>query len=172
VGVATADLYPQFTLSGSLGRQGDTLGALGHSGNEFWSFGPSGSLPIFDARKRRFNIEIRNALQEQSLWTYELSVLTALSEVEDALVAWQGEKDRQKDLNDAVTANRHAVELANQLFTFGRTDFLSVLDAQRSLFAAEDIAAQSRRNLAANLITLYKALGGGWQLNDPNNVSP
>ena len=90
------------------------------------------------------------------------TVLTALQDVENALIAYAKEQEHGESLIAAVTANRKAVELSTQLYSQGQTDFLNVLNAQRSLYLAEDALVQSRRAMATDLIALYKALGGGW----------
>jgi NodT family efflux transporter outer membrane factor (OMF) lipoprotein len=164
VGSATADLFPRFSLTGSLGLQSSKFTNLFEWGSRFWSIGPSISWPIFDAGRIRGNIAVQNAREEQAVATYEQSVLTALQEVEDALVNYAKEESRRRTLADAADANRRAVDLANQLYAAGRTDFLSVLQAQRDLFASQDALIQSTRTVSTNLITLYKSLGGGWQV--------
>jgi outer membrane protein TolC len=93
-------------------------------------------------------------------------VLTALRDVEDALVAYGKEQARRKTLADAAQSNQRAVNLASDLYQAGRTDFLSVLQAQRDLFESQDALVQSDRVVTANLIALYKALGGGWQVTE------
>jgi outer membrane protein TolC len=119
--------------------------------------------PVFDAGRIRWNIEIQNALQEQSLIVYQKTVLTALQDVETALIAYSKEQERRQSLSAAVTSNRKAVDLAMQLYIAGRIDFLNVLNAQRSLYVSEDALVQSTRNQGTDLIALYKALGGGWE---------
>ena len=163
IGVATADLFPKFSLSGSFGYASNTLGSLTNWTNRFWFIGPMVSLPIFNAGKIRSNIEVQNALQEQALVTYQKTVLTALKDVESALVAYAKEQEHRKSLTEAVTHNRKAVELALKLYTAGRTDFLNVLNAQRSLYISEDALVQSISNVSTELVALYKALGGGWE---------
>jgi outer membrane protein TolC len=121
---------------------------------------------IFDAGRICWNIEIQRAVEEQTLLAYEQTVLTALRDVETALVVHAREQEHQRSLEEAVAENRRAVDLSMELYTSGQTDFLNVLTAQRSLYAAEDALAQSERDLAANLIFLYRALGGGWELVD------
>jgi outer membrane protein TolC len=110
----------------------------------------------------RANLELKEALQEEELLAYEQTVLGALREVENALVASTKEEEHRQTLVQAVTANRAAVDLATTLYSAGQTDFLAVLDAQRSLFASEDALAQSSRTVSTNLVALFKALGGGW----------
>ncbi len=93
---------------------------------------------------------------------YQKAILTALEEVENALSAHGRELRRQESLRASVAANRRALELATERYTSGLENFLGVLDAQRSVYAAEDQLVQSERNVAVALIALYKALGGGW----------
>jgi len=163
IGVATADLFPKFSLTGSFGYSGNTASSLTHWENRFWAFGPTVTWSIFDAGAIRWNIEVQNALQEQTLLTYQKTVLTALGDVETALVAYAKEQEHRMILSEAVTNNRKAVDLSLKLYTAGRTDFLNVLNAQRSLYLSEDALVQSVRNVSGNLIALYKALGGGWE---------
>ncbi len=164
IGVATADLFPRFFLTGSFGFSSNDLTRLGNlSNSKFWSFGPSVTWPVFAGGRIRANIEVQNALEEQALVTYQKTVLTALQDVETALVAYAKEQEHRKSLAAAVASNRQAVDLAMKLYVAGKTDFLNVLNAQRSLFVTEDALTQSTRTLGTNLIALYKALGGGWE---------
>lgn len=162
VGVATADLYPKFKLSGTIGFDALSIGNLFLSGSGTYGFGPSISLPIFAGGATRQNIEVQSALQEQYLIAYETAVLNALEEVENSLVAVAEEQSRRQSLLDATTAAKQADELAKTKYQAGLTDFSSVLDAERSLLSFEDELAQSEGKVTANLIRLYKALGGGW----------
>ncbi|HEX4792605.1 MAG TPA: TolC family protein, partial [Humisphaera sp.] len=130
----------------------------------FWSIGPSVSWRIFDAGQIRANIEVQNARQEQALIQYRQAVIQSLADVETALVAYDREQARQTLLRSAVEANRHAVDLAKQLNAAGLVDFLNVLASQLALYQSEDQLAQSDQAVATNLIALYKALGGGWEI--------
>jgi len=161
VGVATAELFPKISLSAGAGFQGSELAAWTQWYNRFWSIGPSVSWRAFDAGRLRADIEVQDALREQSLITYRQTVLTALQDVENALVASAKEQDRRQPLLDAVAANRKALDLAVQLYP-AQTDFLRVLDAQRALYSSQDALVQSNRAVSTNLVALYKALGGGW----------
>lgn len=163
VGVATADLFPKFTLTGSLGFEASKLADMGNLNNRFWSFGPAMSWALFDAGRIASNIEVQKALTEQSVLTYQKIVLGALQETESALVAYSQERQTNELLKEAVAANRKAVELSTKLYTQGQTDFLSVLDTQRSLFASEVALVRSTESLNTDLIAVYKALGGGWE---------
>ena len=163
IGVATADLFPKFSLTGSAGLQSITASDWFEPGSRFWSAGPTVQWRVFDAGRIRANIRVQNARQEQALVRYEQTTLNAFKEVEDALVAYANEQVRHRSLADAVTADREAVHLANQLYGNGLASFLNVLDAERSLYQSEDQLAQSERDVSLNLVTLYKALGGGWE---------
>ena len=163
VGVATADLFPRFSLTGIAGLQSVSASDWFTRGSRFWSIGPTISWPVFDAGRIRATIEIRNAQQEQALTQYEKSVLGAFQDVETALVNYANEQARYRSLTDAVAANRRAVTMANELYVRGLNDFLNVLDTQRSLYLTENELAQSRATMATNLVAVYKALGGGWE---------
>lgn len=163
IGAAMADLFPKFSLTGAVGVQSISASDWFTGGSRFWSVGPTISWPIFDAGKIRANIEVRNAQQEQALTQYEKTILTALEEVENSLVNYSKEQARYRSLREAVSANRRAVQMANELYVKGLQDFLNVLDTQRSLFTAENDLAQSEATMASNLVSLYKALGGGWE---------
>jgi multidrug efflux system outer membrane protein len=163
IGVAEADLYPKFTLSGSLGFQNQHADKLANWNRRIWSVGPSASWNIFDAGRVRANIESQKAIQEQSLLAYQQTVLTALQEAQDALVALTKEQEHRDVLQKAVESSRKSVNLATQLYTEGETDFLNVLTAQRSLYSSEDALVNSNRTVSTNLVALYKALGGGWE---------
>jgi len=162
IGAATADLFPKFSLTGSIGTSGAGTSSLVNWDNRFYSFGPTVTWAIFHAGAVRANINVQNALEEQALLSYQKTVLTALNDVESALVAYVREQQRRQALADAVAANREAVALATQLYTQGAADFLSVLIAQRALFSAQDSLVQSGRAVATDLVAVYKALGGGW----------
>ncbi|MBI4643591.1 MAG: efflux transporter outer membrane subunit [Deltaproteobacteria bacterium] len=164
IGVATADLFPRFNLTGSVGVSANDLTRLGNvSTSKFWSFSPSVTWPVFAGGRIYWNIKLQDALQEETLAAYEKTVLTALKDVETTLVAYAKEQERHRSLTEAVISNRQAVDLAMKLYIVGKTDFLNVLTAQRSLYVNEDALTQSTRTLATNLVALYKALGGGWE---------
>jgi multidrug efflux system outer membrane protein len=163
IGVATADLFPRFFLTGNTGLSASDLTILGNAKSNFWSFSPSVTWPVFAGGRIKWNIELQDARQQEILLNYQKTVLTALKDVETALVAYAKEQEHRKFLIQAVDDNRRAVDLSMQLYLAGRTDFLNVLTAQRSLFVNEEALALSTRNLAINLIALYKALGGGWE---------
>lgn len=165
VGSAIADLFPKFFLTGVLGLQSISAGDWLTSGSRYWSIGPTVTWPLFDAGRIRANIGIRNAQQEQALYQYEQAVLAAFGDVEKSLVNYAKEQIRYRSLHDAVAANRRAVTMANELYVRGLNDYLDVLDSQRALYVTETELAHSEAAMAANLVALYKALGGGWELN-------
>jgi multidrug efflux system outer membrane protein len=162
VGVATAELYPRLSLSGVFGRQSVHLSDLLSSNSQFWSLGPTLRWPVFDAGRIRANIQVHDARQEQAMLHYEQAILMALEEVENALVAYSQEHTRRQALQAAVEANARALALANEWYTRGLGDFLNVLEAQRSLLNSQSQLVQSTTALASHVVTLYKALGGGW----------
>lgn len=163
IGVETAELFPKFSLIGVGGFQSLSVSDWFVPQGKYWSAGPTVTWRFLDFGRIRARVKAANARQEQALAQYELAVLTALEDVENALVAYANEQVRYRALSAAVTANRRAVVLANDLYAKGLGDFLNVLDAQRSLYQSEDQLVDSTRAVAANLVALYKALGGGWE---------
>jgi NodT family efflux transporter outer membrane factor (OMF) lipoprotein len=163
IGVAQADLFPKFYLTGAAGYQSVSAGDWFSSGSSFWSIGPSVQWKIFDAGRVRANIRVQDARQEEALAAYERTVLTAFEEVENGLVSYATEQVRHRSLQEAVAASQKSLALANRLYANGLTDFLRVLDAERSLYDAEDRLAQSEKAISGNLVSLYESLGGGWE---------
>jgi outer membrane protein TolC len=149
-----------------VGTLGDQFSSLTDWANRFWSLGPAATWTLFSTGRVRGNIELQRALEEESLLIYRQTVLGALQEVENALIASAKEQEHRQALIDAVAANRKAVELSTTLYTQGETDFLNVLQAQRALYLSQDALVQSTRTVSTNLVALYKALGGGWQPED------
>ncbi|HEY8750956.1 MAG TPA: efflux transporter outer membrane subunit [Tepidisphaeraceae bacterium] len=164
VGSATADLYPKLTLVGTFGFDASKFSHVANYASRYWSIGPGISWPIFNAGRIRANIQTYNENQQQALTAYEQTVLQAMQDVEDALVAYSREQMRRQALNESVSANRQSVDLATQQYKQGVADFLTVLEAQRSLYAAQDALAQSDAQIASDLVALYKAMGGGWKV--------
>jgi NodT family efflux transporter outer membrane factor (OMF) lipoprotein len=162
IGAATADLYPRFTLTGSLGLSSDRLRGLSNLDNHSWGLGPAVSWNIFDGGRTRANIALQTAVLDESLLAYQAAVLTALREVEDALVARARQQERREALTEAVDASRRALDLAQQLYSRGQVEFIEVLSAQRSLYVAEESLAQATASVSTSVVSLYKALGGGW----------
>lgn len=163
VGVAVAELFPKFVLTGSFGLSGDEMKKLGRINSNYWSFGPSITWPLFAGGRLRWNVKRQEAVEQQALLTYEKTVLTALQEAESALIAYNKEQEHRQALLEAVAHNQRALRLAMQQYVSGRTDFLNVLNAERSLYVTEEALSLSTRTVSTNLIALYKALGGGWE---------
>jgi NodT family efflux transporter outer membrane factor (OMF) lipoprotein len=164
VGVATADLFPRFTLTGSLGVESNEFDNLGDNDSIFWSIGPGVRFPIFNRGRLKSAVAVENARTEQALSQYEQTVLRSLEEVENALVAYRKEFVRRESLARAVASSQRSVQLSQQLYQRGLTDFLNVLDAQRALYQNQDLLVQSESNVSANAVALFKALGGGWDV--------
>ena len=162
LGVAMADLYPRFSLTGLVGLQSLDATDLLKWPSRTWSIGPRVSWPVFDAGRIRAKIRAQDARQEQALARYEQAILISLEEVENALVAYIKERVRQRWLSEAVKASREAADVASERYRSGLENFLNVVIAQRSLYDSQDALAQSQIAIASNLVALYKALGGGW----------
>jgi len=163
IGVATADLYPKFNLTGTAGQESFSLQTFANASSRFWSFGPTVTWRLFSAGQIRANIRVQDARQEEAFIQYRQAVLQSLQDVENALVAYSHEQVRRHSLGEAVASARRAVSLALRLNQAGVVDFLNVLNAQQTLFQAELQLAQSNQAVATDLVALYKALGGGWQ---------
>jgi NodT family efflux transporter outer membrane factor (OMF) lipoprotein len=163
IGVATADLFPKFSLTGVAGFQSVSASDWFTQGSSYWSVGPTVQWRLFDSGRIRANIRLQDTRQEQALAAYEQTALNAFEEVENSLVAYAKEQERQRALEDAVRSSADSLHLANQLYTNGLASFLNVLDAERSLYRAEEALAHSRSVVTQDLIALYKALGGGWE---------
>ena len=163
IGIATADLYPRFRLSGTIGLESLKLTDFFKSLSRFWNWGPAVSWNVFDAGAIRGNIAVQSALQEQSLINYEKAVLSAYEEVENALTTYAEEQFRRERLLEAADAAQQAQDLAQDQYKVGLVDFITVLEAQRSLLSLQDQLAVSDGAVTSDLVQLYKALGGGWE---------
>lgn len=171
IGVATADLFPRFSLTGTFGFQSISLANIGNADARFWSFGPAVRWPVFQFGRLRAAVGVANARADQALVRYEQTVLTSFEDVENTLVAFTREQSRRRALQEAVDSNRRGFDLSTQLYTNGLTDFLRVLESQRALQISEDQLYESDATVTTNLIALYKALGGGWQALEPQPTS-
>ncbi|HWB52984.1 MAG TPA: TolC family protein, partial [Tepidisphaeraceae bacterium] len=157
------DLLPKFSLVGSLGLQSSKTNNLGDWNSRYFNIGPSVSWPIFDAGRLNAMVHVRSAQQEQALLHYRQTVLNALREVEDAMIALHTERQRSRSLHQSEQADAQSAQLAEDLYRRGLTDFLTVLDAQHRLYQSQDALARSQANVTTDAIALYKALGGGWE---------
>lgn len=162
IGTAEAQLYPSVNLAGSLSTSGAKLGDLARASSVSWALGPSISVPIFNAGQLRSQVEVREAERDENFVAYRSSVLTALEEVENALVNLAQQRKREVLLNRAAVSFRESTKLSRELFESGSTAFLDVLTAERSLYSSEDSLLQSRVAISGYYIALAKALGGGW----------
>jgi NodT family efflux transporter outer membrane factor (OMF) lipoprotein len=167
LGQAMAARYPSFTLSGSVGLEALALSALGSSGAGAVSLLGAVGAPIFDSGRIAANVEIQDALLEQALTAYRAAVLGALGDVENALAALSSAVERRARLAAAAESARATLTIAEQRYASGLSDFLSVLDGQRTLLSLEEQLAGSIGALASAQIQLYKALGGGWSPDSP-----
>jgi NodT family efflux transporter outer membrane factor (OMF) lipoprotein len=162
IGVATADLYPTLSLGGSVGLEALDFDDLGDGGSGVFSILPKITWPIFTGGKIRNQIRAEEARAAQALAAYEQTVLRALEETQNALVAYGQEKMRRDRLQEAVNASQRAVDLVETQYLSGLTNFQNLLDSQRSLFQQQDALADSEGQVVNNLIALNRALGGGW----------
>ncbi len=163
VGMATAELYPQFSLDGTFGYSAQAPGDLFQAATRAFSVGPSLVWNVFDGQRLRRSIEVEEARVQQALSSYEQTVLLALEDVEGALTNYGYERERNVALRQAVETYREAVGFADELYRGGATNFESVLDAQRNLRIFEDQLATSNAAQVAHLVALYRAMGGGWR---------
>ena len=162
IGVATADLFPHVVLIGSAGWQqgiGQTAAAI----NPIWSVGPGAAAPLLDFGRLDAVVEKADFRSRELLFNYKQTVLNAVREVDTAVDAYAAQQDRLRHLGDALTAARRAVTLATERFDRGLTDSLNVIDAQRQEFEIEEQYVLAQENAAAQLVTLYKSLGSGWE---------
>lgn len=162
VGVAHAARYPSLSLGASIGLQALTPGGLLDAGATTRSLFASLAGTIFDAGRLRRQVDIRSAVQAQALAQYESTVLTALQEVENALLVLAVSGERQAALASAADAARNAALLARQRYASGLADFQAVLDSGRTVLTLEDALVSGRADSSDAMVRLYKALGGGW----------
>ena len=171
IGVATALLYPQVTISGFAGAGGATL-----NGSNFGPFGifsalPAVTLPIFNMGRLRANVDYNDAIAQEAGLHYQQTLQQALREVSDALVAVRKRQEFRQQQELLVKALADASEVANMRYEGGVSSYLEVLDTERELFQAELDLVQAKRDESSSVIALYKALGGGWQTNSPATVA-
>ncbi len=170
IGVATADLFPKFSLFGGFGVETAEFDTLFNSDSIAWSIGPSFSWAIFQGGRIWANIEAQSAQSERALAEYEKTVLNVLRDVNSALVAHSYERETALNLFAAVDETRNSLNLSMTLYEEGLSDFLSVLNAEALLLLVEDRYTTSQTSEWTSLIRLYKALGGGWQGYSENNT--
>ena len=163
IGVAEAERYPDLTLSGSIGLKSLEYATLYSAGARASQMAANAVMTMLDFGRISSNIAIQKALREQALGLYQETLLTALRDVENALTAYVQENERLLSLQAAEEAAREALTLASFQYSAGLSDFQQVLESQRSLLSAQTSVATSKAEIAADIIRLYKALGGGWR---------
>ena len=167
IGVAEADFYPSFTLTGSVGLQALQPWKMFDLASLMYAVGPSVSIPIFEGGRLKSTLALRKDQQKEAAIVYAKTVLNAWHEVDNALSAYDSEQRRRDQLVKAVAQNERAVSLAQQRYQQGVADFLQVLDAQRSLLATQQSLADSTTLIDTDLVSIYKVLGGGWETEFP-----
>jgi NodT family efflux transporter outer membrane factor (OMF) lipoprotein len=163
VGVAVASFYPDISLTGNLGLRALDASYLTNWASHFYSFGPSVSLPIFEGGKLTANLKVAQAQAAEAALAYRGAVLNALREVENALVAYRTDKVTRDKTEDTVKSAETTLYLARNRYEHGLSDFIQVLDAQRTLESARQQLVQADIALTGDIVSLYKALGGGWE---------
>jgi NodT family efflux transporter outer membrane factor (OMF) lipoprotein len=163
IGMAKADFYPRISLNGSAGFQSLQLSNLANWASGQYVVGPSITLPIFEGGRLKGTLHLREAQQQEAAILYQRTVLDAWREVDDALVVYDAEQRRRDRLKKVVSLNQNALSIARQRYKEGAVDFLNVLNVQKQLLDSQSDLEQSQANAAANLITLCKVLGGGWE---------
>ena len=167
IGVAKANFYPSITLSATAAMQAMTFADLANWGARSFTAGPLVSIPIFEGGKLTGTLRLTETRQQEAALDYQRTVLSAWEDVADALVAYQAEQRRREQISVAVEENRKALKLARSQYSDGFASFLQVLTAQQQLLSAEQKEADSITTVSANLVALYKALGGGWETTFP-----
>ena len=163
IGVAVASFYPDVSLTGSFGLRALDASYLTNWASSFYSFGPSISLPIFQGGRLTAGLRLARAQQAEAATAYRGTVLNALREVEDGLVAYRTDRAARDKLAETVRSGQTTLYLARDSYTHGLSDFIQVLDAERTLIGARQQLVQADVMLADDVVTLYDALGGGWQ---------
>jgi len=172
VGVATAAFYPDVSLTGNFGLRALDGSYLTNWASAFYSFGPSVSLPIFQGGRLTAGLRLARAQEAEAALAYRGTVLNALQEVEDALVAYRTDKVTRDHLADAVRTGQLTLYLARDSYSHGLSDFIQVLDAQRTLTASRQQLVQADVALTNDVVGLYNALGGGWQEDSADIEAP
>lgn len=162
VGQAEAARYPSISLTGNISTSGSRIGDIGKNSSIGWSFGPTLTVPIFNGGQLQAAADVARAQRDQYFIAYRSSVLTALEDVENAIVALAQERIRSGKLAASAGHYRDAARLSRSLYQAGSSSFLDLLDAERSLYSAESSLLVSRIAVTTDYIALNKALGGGW----------
>jgi NodT family efflux transporter outer membrane factor (OMF) lipoprotein len=165
-GVAVASFYPDVTLNGAAGLESLHPANLFSLTSVALAAGPSISIPIFEGGQLRGTLALRESRQREAAIFFQKTVLRAWNEVDDTLTAYREAQHRRADLGRSVTANKAALQAARQRYSQGAIDFLNVLTTQAQLLQSENDLADSDTQIASDLVSLYRALGGGWEVAD------
>jgi NodT family efflux transporter outer membrane factor (OMF) lipoprotein len=172
-GVAVANFYPDVTLNGTASLESLHVSNLFNPTSTAFAIGPSISIPIFEGRQLRGTLVLRESQQREAVIAFQKTVLVAWKEVDDALVAYREVQRRRADVAQSVTENRTALQAAKQRYQEGAIDFLNVITTQTQLLQSEIDLADNDTAIATSLVSLYRALGGGWEFaNMPIAVDP
>jgi NodT family efflux transporter outer membrane factor (OMF) lipoprotein len=163
IGVATANLFPDVTLSAAIGSQGQGWGTTPSVTKHIWSFGPGAVWPLLDFGALDAQVDIADLTARLSLVNYRKTILTAVQQVDTSLDAYEAQQARLEKLGAAMTAAQRAVDLANARYDRGLTDFLNVVDAERQFYDLQEQYAEAQVDQGEQFVQLYKNLGGGWQ---------
>lgn len=163
IGVAVSQYFPKLTLTAAGGYQSESLSQLIETASHFASLGPAIELPIFEGGRLRATVRLQRVKAKEAAVAYAQTVLGALHQVEDALAAYSADQLRRASLETAVTASRNARLLASQRYESGVASFIDVLDAERTEEQNDVALADATTAVSADLVQLYRALGGGWE---------
>ncbi|MGY3000883.1 NodT family efflux transporter outer membrane factor (OMF) lipoprotein [Ewingella americana] len=163
IGVSVAQMFPSISLTGQFGMRNSDASYLDNWSSNFYSFGPSVTLPIFQGGRLVSSVHLSRAQQANAALNYRQTVLTALQDVDNALVNYRTDQDRVTGLDQTTEALQTSFELATDSYSKGLSSFINVLDAQRQLAQAKQQSAEARVQTSTDLVSLYKALGGGWE---------
>jgi NodT family efflux transporter outer membrane factor (OMF) lipoprotein len=165
-GVAVANFYPDVTLNGATSVESLHLSNLFSPTSGAFALGPSISIPIFEGGQLRGALALRESRQREAAIFFQKAVLRAWKEVDDGLTAYREAQRRRADIARAVTENQAALQAARQRYSEGAIEFLNIISTQAQLLQSENELADSDTQIATNLVNLYRALGGGWEVAD------
>jgi NodT family efflux transporter outer membrane factor (OMF) lipoprotein len=163
IGVATASLFPEISITGSIGSQSQGWGTVPNIGKHIWSFGPGAVWPLLDFGALDAEVDIADLAAHASLVNYRKTILNAVQQVDTSLDGYQAQQARLEKLDTAMTAAQRAVDLATARYNRGLTDFLNVVDAERQLYDLQEQYAEAQVAQGEQFVQLYKSLGGGWE---------
>jgi outer membrane protein TolC len=163
IGVATADLFPQVTISGAIGSQGQGWGTNPNINKHIWSFGPGAEWPLLDFGALDAQVDIADLAARASMVNYRKTILNAVQQVDTSLDAYAAQQLRLEKLTTAMVAGQRAVDLATARYNRGLTDYLNVVDAERQFYDLQEQYAEAQVAQGEQFVQLYKSLGGGWE---------